>query len=50
MNTGRSSAECTVLNCDRNGLRRQYRAPSLAKGPILVTVTAGDTVISGVPA
>jgi hypothetical protein len=29
--------------------RRRYLAPRLVKGPMLAGVTAGDTVISGVP-
>jgi hypothetical protein len=49
MTTGRSSVERTMQDRERNQPRRQYRAPSLAKGPMLATVTAGsDTVTSGV--
>jgi hypothetical protein len=40
-------AERTAYDVDRDGVRRRYRAPSLAKGPKLATVTASDGTISG---
>jgi hypothetical protein len=32
---------------NRAEARRRYCAPSLVKGPMLATITAGDSVVSG---